>query len=77
VKRLNKEVMNALEYAQEVSGSFALPDACFKIKALMEDESSTLENFANVISVDPSMTSCLLPMANSTIYSFPSENSTI
>jgi HD-like signal output (HDOD) protein len=69
--------MNALEYAQQANGSFALPDTCFKIKALMEDEGSTLENFANFISVDPSMTSGLLQMSNSAIYSFPSEISTI
>lgn len=69
--------MNALEYAQQANGSFALPDACFKIKALMEDDSSTIESFANVISVDPSLTSRLLQIANSAIYSFPGEISTI
>lgn len=69
--------MNAHEYAIQANGSFALPDACFKIKALMEDESSTIEDFANVISVDPSMTSRLLQIANSAIYSFPGEISTI
>jgi len=69
--------MNALEYAQQANGSFALPDACFKIKALMEDDNSTLEDFANVIRVDPSMTSRLLQMSNSAIYSFPGEISTI
>jgi HD-like signal output (HDOD) protein len=69
--------MNALEYAQQANGSFALPDACFKIKALMEDDDSTIEDFANVISVDPSMTSRLLQIANSAIYSFPGEISTI
>ena len=63
--------MNALEYAQQANGSFALPDACFKIKTLMEDDDSTIEDFANVISVDPSMTSRLLQIANSAIYSFP------
>ncbi len=69
--------MNALEYAMQANGSFALPDACFKIKALMEDGDSTIEDFANVISVDPSMTSRLLQIANSAIYSFPGEISTI
>lgn len=69
--------MNAHEYALEANGSFALPDACFKVKALMEDESSTIEDFANVISIDPSMTSRLLQIANSAIYSFPGEISTI
>lgn len=69
--------MNALEYAQQANGSFALPDACFKVKALMENDNSTIEDFANVISIDPSMTSRLLQLANSAIYSFPGEISTI
>ncbi|WP_286233647.1 HDOD domain-containing protein [Thalassotalea sediminis] len=69
--------MNAHDYAIQANGSFALPDACFKIKALMEDESSSIEDFANVISVDPSLTSRLLQIANSAIYSFPGEISTI
>jgi len=69
--------MNAHEYAIQANGSFALPDACFKIKSLMEDADSTIEDFANVISVDPSMTSRLLQIANSAIYSFPGEISTI
>jgi len=69
--------MNAHEYAIQANGSFALPDACFKVKDLLEDESSSAADFANVISVDPSMTSRLLKIANSAIYSFPGEISTI
>jgi HD-like signal output (HDOD) protein len=69
--------MDAHEYAVQANGSFALPDACFKVKALLEDETSDARDFANVISVDPSMTSRLLKIANSAIYSFPGEISTI
>ncbi|MCJ8318976.1 MAG: HDOD domain-containing protein [Colwellia sp.] len=69
--------MNAHEYAVQANGSFALPDACFKIKDLLEDDTSSAADFANVISVDPSMTSRLLKIANSAIYSFPGEISTI
>ncbi len=69
--------MNAREYALQANGSFALPDACFKVKALMEDENSAINDFADVISVDPSMTSRLLQIANSAIYHFPGEISTI
>lgn len=69
--------MNAREYALHANGSFALPDACFKVKALMEDESSAISDFADVISVDPSMTSRLLQIANSAIYHFPGQISTI
>lgn len=70
-------MMNSREYALQANGSFALPDACFKVKALMEDESSVISDFADVISVDPSMTSRLLQIANSAIYRFPGEISTI
>ncbi|GHE99348.1 HDOD domain-containing protein [Thalassotalea profundi] len=69
--------MNAHDYAITANGSFALPDACFKVKSLMEQEDSTIEDFANVISIDPSMTSRLLQIANSAVYSFPGEISTI
>lgn len=69
--------MNAHDYAEQANGSFALPDACFKVKSLLEDETSSAADFANVISVDPSMTSRLLQIANSAIYSFPGEISTI
>jgi HD-like signal output (HDOD) protein len=69
--------MNAREYALQANGSFALPDACFKVKALMEDENSEISDFADVISIDPSMTSRLLQIANSAIYHFPGEISTI
>ncbi|MFD2167711.1 HDOD domain-containing protein [Thalassotalea euphylliae] len=69
--------MQAYDYAKEAVGSFALPDAVFKVQKLMEDESSTAEDFANVISVDPSMTSRLLQIANSAIYSFEGQISTI
>lgn len=69
--------MNAHDYAEQANGSFALPDACFKVKSLLEDETSSAGDFANVISVDPSMTSRLLQIANSAIYSFPGEISTI
>ena len=69
--------MNAHDYALQANGSFALPDACFKVKALMEDENSEISDFADVIGIDPSMTSRLLQIANSAIYSFPGEISTI
>lgn len=70
-------MMNAHDYAIQANGSFALPDACFKVKELIAQESSTIEDFANVISIDPSMTSRLLQIANSAIYNFPGEISTI
>lgn len=69
--------MNAHDYASQANGSFALPEACFKVKELMADESAEISDFADIIGVDPSMTSRLLQIANSAIYSFPGEISTI
>ncbi len=69
--------MNAKEYALQAHGSFALPDACFKVKQLMDTKTSSAEDFANVISLDPSMASRLLQLANSAIYNLRSEVSTI
>lgn len=69
--------MKAQEYALQAGGSFALPDVCFKVKALMNNERSEVSDFADLISVDPSMTSRLLQITNSAIYSFQGEISTI
>ncbi|MFQ3264354.1 MAG: HD-like signal output (HDOD) protein [Colwellia sp.] len=69
--------MNAHDYVSQANGSFALPDACFKVKELMADECSEISDFAGVIGIDPSMTSRLLQIANSAIYSFQGEISTI
>jgi len=69
--------MNAYDYAKQANGSFVLPDACFKVKKLIADPSSTVEDFANVISIDPAMTSRLLKIANSAIYNFSGQISTI
>ena len=69
--------MKSQKYALQASGSFALPDACFKVKALMADDTAGIPDFADIIGIDPSMTSRLLQIANSAIYSFQGEVSTI
>lgn len=69
--------MNAKDYAIKAQGSFVLPDVCFKVRQLMEDERSSAADFANVISLDPSMASRLLQIANSAIYNLRSQVSTI
>jgi len=43
----------------------------------MEDEDSVISDFADVISIDPSMTSRLLQIVNSAIYRFPGDESEI
>jgi HD-like signal output (HDOD) protein len=69
--------LSAHQYAENATGSFVLPETCFQMKALMDDESSTIADIANVISVDPDLTSRLLKIANSAIYRFQGRISTI
>ncbi|MDF2176965.1 HDOD domain-containing protein [Aliiglaciecola sp. CAU 1673] len=69
--------MQATDYAMAVTDSFALPDACTRIKELLDDNSSTAQDIADVVSLDPSLSSKLLKLANSALYNFTSEISTI
>lgn len=69
--------MQATDYAMAVTDSFALPDACTRIKELLEDPSSTAADIADVVSLDPSLSTKLLKLANSALYNFNAEISTI
>ncbi|MBC3765333.1 HDOD domain-containing protein [Neptunicella marina] len=69
--------MEAIEYAKNVTESFALPDACTRIKELLEDDCSTADDIAEVVALDPSLSIKLLKLANSALYNFPSPINTI
>lgn len=63
--------MNALQYAQNVVELFSLPDSYFRVRELMESETAALDDIAEVILLDPVLTSKLLKLANSAIYRLP------
>ncbi|WP_333607037.1 HDOD domain-containing protein [Arsukibacterium sp.] len=63
--------MNALQYAQSVSTLFSLPDSYLRVKELMESDIASLDDIAEVILLDPVLTSKLLKLANSAIYRLP------
>lgn len=69
--------MIALDYASKASDVFVLPDAVTRIKKLIEDESSTMQDIADVVNFDPALTSQVLKMANSALYKFPNKIDTI
>ncbi|WP_416306090.1 HDOD domain-containing protein [Neptunicella sp. SCSIO 80796] len=69
--------MQAIDYAKNVTESFALPDVCIRIKELLDDDCSTADDIAEVVSLDPSLSLKLLKLANSALYNFPAEISTI
>ena len=69
--------MQVTDYAMAITNSFVLPDACMRIKELLDDGQSSAEDIANIVALDPSLSTKLLQLANSALYSFPSEINTI
>lgn len=63
--------MKALQYAQSVADLFALPEGYLRVKQLMDSDTASLDEIAEVILLDPVLSSKLLKLANSAIYSLP------
>ncbi len=69
--------MNAAEYAAQVGDVFVLPDTCLKIKQIIDNKISDLDEIAQLIALDPTLASRLLKLANSALYNFPSQVDTV
>lgn len=65
--------MNAAECARQAGEIFALPDTCLKIKDIIDNNISDIDEIAELISYDPVLSSKLLRLANSALYSFPKQ----
>jgi len=63
----------ALQYAEKAEKLCVLPDVYLRLKEMMDDEQSTLTDIANVIALDPALSSKLLKVANSALFNFPRE----
>ncbi|WP_158971058.1 HDOD domain-containing protein [Paraglaciecola sp. L3A3] len=59
--------------AKVASHSFALPDICTRIRAMLDDKKSDLDDISNLIALDPSLSSKLLKLANSPLFRFESQ----
>ncbi|GAB3011332.1 HDOD domain-containing protein [Bowmanella dokdonensis] len=69
--------MKASEVAKFASQSFALPDTCSRIRALLDDPAADSADIAEVIALDPSLSSKLLRLANSALFRFPAQINSI
>lgn len=65
--------MHVTEYARNATHSFALPDICIRIRKMLDDDNSAIEDIGDVVSLDPSLTSKLLKLANSPLFRFRSQ----
>jgi HD-like signal output (HDOD) protein len=54
-----------------------LPDTAIRLQELLHSDCSTIDDIAEVVSFDPTLTSKLLKLANSAFYSFAAEIDTV
>lgn len=69
--------MNATEYADQVGEIFVLSDSFIRIKELIDDESSTIDDISDVILIDPALSGTILKLANSSFFNYPGKIDTI
>lgn len=69
--------MTATEYADQASEIFVLSDSFIRIKELIDDESSTIDDISEVIIIDPALAGTILKLANSSFFNYPGKIDTI
>lgn len=69
--------MNAIEYANQTSEIFFLSDSFIRIKELIDNESSTIDDISDVILIDPVLAGTILKLANSSFFNYPGKIDTI
>ena len=69
--------MNAEKYADKASDIFVLSDSFIRIKELIDDESSTIDDISDVILLDPALAATVLKLANSSFFNYPGKIDTI
>lgn len=65
--------INLSEITRIAGQSFALPDICVRIRSMLDDDQSDLEDIGRLIALDPSLSSKLLKLANSPLFRFESQ----
>lgn len=65
--------MQPLDYARKATESFTLPEICIRIREMLDSDNASLDNLADLVALDPSLTSKLLKLANSALFRFPSQ----
>ncbi|MFT5543909.1 MAG: HD-like signal output (HDOD) protein [Arenicella sp.] len=70
-------LMNVRDYAENAGDVFVLPEAVIKIKQLINDDATSMDDIAEVINYDPAIMSQVLKISNSALYKFPNTINTV
>lgn len=68
---------SAQELVKSCSTVFTLPEIYFRVRAVVENQDSTMEDLAKVLKIDPAISARLLRIVNSPFYGFPKQIDTI
>ncbi|WP_085298382.1 HDOD domain-containing protein [Cognaticolwellia mytili] len=69
--------MNVNDYSEQASECFVLSDSFIRIKELIDDENSTIDDIADVILLDPALAGTILKLANSSFFNYPGKIDTV
>ncbi len=69
--------MRAVECAQKASDIFVLSESFIRIQELVNDDTSTIDDIADVIIIDPALSASVLKLANSSLFNYPGKIDTI
>ena len=68
---------SARELVESCTTVFTLPEIYFRVRDLVADPDSTMDDLANVLKLDPAISARLLCIVNSPLYGFPKQIDTI
>ena len=68
---------SAHELVQSCSATFTLPDVYFRVRDVVDNHDSTMDDLADAIKLDPAISARLLRIVNSPIYGFAKQVDTI
>jgi HD-like signal output (HDOD) protein len=69
--------MNADNYVKQAGDIFVLSESFVRIRELIDDETSTIDDISAVILLDPTLTATILKLANSAFFNYPGKIDTI
>lgn len=65
------------DVARVASQSFVLPDICVRLRSMLDNDNASLDEIGELIALDPSLSSKLLKLANSSLFRFESQVDTL
>lgn len=68
---------SAKELVQSCSNIFTLPEIYFRVRDVVENPHSTMDDLANALKIDPAISARVLKIVNSPLYGFPKQIDTV